>query len=98
MHAYYLYIHVTTYIYINTTPSISTLVRYYSMVNGTNNIEMVVIFISNPLSNSTAYHFTTPDIIVNYRVTQNTAPCFLTFVTCSDQSLTVHLLNTQLLL
>ena len=41
---------------INTASSISTPVRYYS---NTNSIEMVVIFISNTPSNSTACHFAT---------------------------------------
>ena len=45
---------------INTTSSISIL-GYYS---NTNNIEMVVIFISSAPLNSTACHFATPEIIV----------------------------------
>ena len=64
-HVYSLYCmyHISS---INTTSSISTPVRYYSNIN---NIEMVVIFISNAPSNSTACHFATPDIIAKYRVT-----------------------------
>ena len=50
----------------NTASSISTSVRYYS---NTNNIDMVVIFISSAPSNSTTYHFATPDIIAKYHVT-----------------------------
>ena len=50
---------------INTASSISTPVWYYS---NTNNIEMLVIFISSAPSNSTACHFATPDIIAKYRV------------------------------
>ena len=51
---------------INTTSLISTPVQYYS---NTNNIEIVVIFISSARSSSTACHFTTPDIIAKYCVT-----------------------------
>ena len=51
---------------INTASSISTLVWYYS---NTNNIDMVVTFISSTPSNSTACHFVTPDIIAEYCVT-----------------------------
>ena len=51
---------------INTTFWISTPVQYYT---NTNNIEMVVIFISSTPSNNTTCHFATPDIIANYHVT-----------------------------
>ena len=45
---------------------ITTPVRYYL---NTNNIDIVVIFISISLSNSTACHFATPGIMANYCVT-----------------------------
>ena len=51
---------------INTAFLISTPMQYYS---NTNNIEIVVIFISNAPSNSTACHFMTLDIIAKYYVT-----------------------------
>ena len=50
---------------INTTFSISTPVQYYLNAN---NIDTVIIFISSAPSNSTACHFTTPGITVNYCV------------------------------
>ena len=51
---------------INTASSISTPVWYYS---NTNNIGVVVIFISIAPLNNAACYFTTPDIIAKYRVT-----------------------------
>ena len=50
---------------INTAFSISILVRYYL---NTNNIDIVVIFISSAPSNSTACHFATPGVTANYHV------------------------------
>ena len=63
---------------INTASSISTQVRYYSI---TNNIEMVVIFISNTCtpSTSTACHFTTPD----YRVMMAVSSIIFRVITSS---------------
>ena len=51
---------------INITSSISTPVRYYLK---TNNIDIVVIFISSAPLNSTACRFATPSITAYYRVT-----------------------------
>ena len=51
----------------NTTSSISTPVQYYS---NTNNIDMVVIFISSAPLNSTTRHFATLDIIAKHCVTK----------------------------
>ena len=48
---------------INTTSSISTPVRYYL---NTNNIDIVVIYISSAPLNSTTCHFATLDIMANY--------------------------------
>ena len=66
----YIFVCMCVYTYhtfsINTASSISTPVRYYS---NTNNIEMVVIFISNTPLNSTAFHFAILDIIAKYHVT-----------------------------
>ena len=50
---------------INTAFLISTPVQYYL---NTNNIDIVVIFISSGPSNSTIYHFVTPGITANYCV------------------------------
>ena len=50
---------------INTAFSISILVRYYL---NTNNIDIVVIFISSAPSNSTACYFVMPGIMANYHV------------------------------
>ena len=65
-----MYTHICNIIYcissINAASSISTPVRYYS---STNNIKMVVIFISNAPLNSTACHFATLDIIAKHCVT-----------------------------
>ena len=62
-------IHMHTYIYcissINIAFSISTLLQYYF---NTNNIDIVVIFISSAPSNSTACHFVSAVIMANYRV------------------------------
>ena len=57
----YSYIRICTYhiSLINNASLISTPVRYYS---NTNNIEMVVIFVSSLPSNRIAYHLVTPDI------------------------------------
>ena len=60
------YYHMYRISSINIASLISTPVQYYS---NTNNIEMVVIFISSAPSNSTACHFVTPDIIAKYHVT-----------------------------
>ena len=51
---------------INITFLISTPVRYYL---NTNNIDIVVNFISSAPLNSTTYHFVTPGIMANYHVT-----------------------------
>ena len=66
-------IHMHTYIYcissITITFLISTSVRYYL---NTNNIDVVVIFISSTPSNSTTCHFVSPVIKANYCVTMIT--------------------------
>ena len=51
---------------IKTTILINTPVWYYL---NTKNIDVVVIFICSAPSNSTACHFASPGIMVNYRVT-----------------------------
>ena len=62
----YLVDHCLYHIFLNnTTFSISTPVQYYL---NTNNIDIVVIFISSAPSNSTTCHFATPGIMANYRV------------------------------
>ena len=50
---------------INTAFLISTPVQYYL---NTNNIDIVVIFISSAPSNGTTCHFVTPGITANYCV------------------------------